>query len=143
MTTIPLPSSRGMQRYATGLLLLIVCLVFLCQIAWPWRAAAAVLSMLSGVWLWRRYLQRRPVSLTIEMGGVIRCMLADGQGLEVARMLIGIIRPGLLCARLEGRAGEYCDLLVPGGSLSESAHWQLRRALIRFRPAQPDDWRGT
>ena len=143
MTTIPLPLGRHIRVYAAGLLLCNACLVLLCQIAWPWRLAAAAGLVLSGALLWRRYLRRRPVSLTIETGGGLWCMLADGQRLEVGRVLPGVVRPCLLCARLEGRAGEYSDLFVPGGSLTESAHWQLRRALIGFRPFQSDERCGT
>ena len=99
--------------------------------------------IVSGAWLWRRYLQQRPVSLTIEAEGGLWCRLADGRRLDVSRILPGVIRPSLLCSRLVGTAGERCDLLIPGGSLPESAHWQVRRALIGFAPAQPSERRGT
>ena len=143
MQTIPLPMSHGVRLFGLGLPFCFGVLLLCCQIAWPWRLMAACVVMLSGALLWRRYLQRRPVSLTIETGGSLWCMLANGQRLDVAGVLPGIIRPCLLCSRLEGRAGERCDLLVPGGSLPESSHWRLRRALIGFRPAQPGERRGT
>ena len=136
MTTIPLPLDRAVRLFGLGLPLCAAILVLFCQIAWPWRVAAAGVVVLSGALLWWRHLQRRPVSLTIETGGSLRCLLADGRSLEVVRVLPGIIRPSLLCSRLECGGGERCDLLVPGGSLPESAHWQLRRALIGFRPGQ-------
>jgi len=143
MTTIPLPLDRRSKMYAAGLLLGIVCLSILCQIALPWRLAAPALLLLSGILLWRRYLRRRPTSLIVEKDARLFCMFADGQRLEVARILPGIIRPSLVSARLEGRAGQCCDLFVPGGSLPETAHWQLRRALVGLRSVQPDEWRGT
>ena len=143
MTTIPLPVDLRSKMYAAGLLLGIVCLTLLCQIALPWRLAAAAALLLSGTLIWRRYLRRRPASLIAEKDGRLCCMLADGRRLEVARILPGIIRPSLVSARLEGGAGEYCDLYVPGGSLTETAHWQLRRALVGLRSVQTDERRGT
>ena len=143
MTPIPLPLDRRSKLYAVGMLLSIVCLSLLCEIAWPSRLAAAVVSLLSGILLWWRYLRRRPTSLIVEKDGRLCCMFANGHSLEVARILPGIIRPSLVSARLQGRAGEYCDLFVPGGSLPETAHWQLRRALVGLRPVQADERRGT
>jgi hypothetical protein len=143
MTTIPLPLDRLSKLYAAGLPLGLVCLSLMCQIALPWRLAAAAVLLLSGILLWWRYLRRRPASLIVEKDGRLCCMLANGHSLEVARILPGIIRPSLASARLEGRAGECCDLFVPGGSLPETAHWQLRRALVGLRPVQADERRGT
>ena len=143
MTTIPLPLDHRSKLYAAGLLLGILCLSLLCQIVLPWRLAAAGVLLLSGTLLWRRYLRRRPASLIVEKDGRLCCMFADGQRLEVDRILPGIIRPSLVSARLEGRAGECCELFVPGGSLPETAHWQLRRALVGLRPVQADERRGT
>jgi hypothetical protein len=143
MTTIPLPLDHRSKLYAAGLLLGIVCLSLLCEIALPWRLAAAAVLLLSGILLWWRYLRRRPASLIVEKDGRLSCMFANGHRLEVALILPGIIRPSLVSARLKGRAGEYCDLFVPGGSLPETAHWQLRRALVGLRPVQADERRGT
>ena len=143
MKTVSLPLSHGVCLFGLGLPCCAGVLLLSCQIAWPWRLTLAGLVVLSGALLWRRYLQRRPVSLTIEKGGSLWCMLANGRRLDVARVLPGIIRPSLLCCRLEGTAGERCDLLIPCGSVSESTHWQLRRALIGFRPAQLSGRRGT
>jgi hypothetical protein len=143
MTTIPLPLGHRSHVYAVGLLLGVVWLSLLCEIELPWRLAGAAVLLLSGVLLWRRYLRRRPVSLVAEKDGRLCCFFADGHRLEVARILPGIIRPILVSARLEGRAGEYCNLFVPGGSLPETAHWQLRRALVGLRPVQSDEQRGA
>lgn len=143
MTTIPLPLDHRSTIYAAGLLLGILCLSLLCQIALPWRLAAAVALLMSGTLLWWRYLRRRPASLVVEKDGRLSCILANCERLEVARILPGIIRPSLVSARLEGRAGAYCDLFVPGGSLPETAHWQLRCALVGLRPVQAGERRGT
>jgi len=143
MTTIPLPLDYRSKLHAAGLLLGIVCLSLLCEIALPWRLAAATVLLLSGILLCWRYIRRRPTSLIVEKDGRLSCMCANGHRLEVARILPGIIRPSLVSARLEGRAGEYCDLFVPGGSLPETAHWRLRRALVGLRPVQAGERRGT
>jgi hypothetical protein len=143
MTTIPLPLDLRSKMYAAGLLLGIVCLTLLCQIALHWRLSAAALLLLSGTLIWRRYLRRRPASLIVENDGRLCCMFANGHSLEVARILPGIIRPSLVSARLEGRTGEYCELFIIAGSLPDTAHWRLRRALVGFRPVQADERRGT
>ena len=143
MHTIPLPLSRGLALSGPGLPFCAGALSFFCQIAWPWRLALACTVILAGALFWRRYLRRRPVSLTIDADGRLWCMLANGQRLDVARILPGIIRPCVLCCRLEGGVVKRCDLLIPGGSIPQSAHRAVRRAVIGFRPAQPADRRGT
>mgnify|MGYP001824880322 CR=1 FL=1 len=143
MQTIPLPLSRGLALSGPGLSYFAGVLIVFCQTAWPWRLALACTVILSGALFWRRYLRQRPVSLTIDKDGHLWCMLADGQRLDVERILPGIIRPCLLCCRLKGGAGKRCDLLIPGGSIPQSAHRAVRRAVIGFRPAQPADRRGT
>ena len=52
--------------------------------------------------------------------------------------------PARLGHKVQG--GERLDLFVPGRSLGGDAHWQLRRALLAFRPevgaAEPDPSNG-
>ena len=143
MTTFTLPLSACTKLIGPGLVAWSAALVLACRIDLSWRIAAASLVMLSGTWLWMSFLKCRPVSLSIATGGAISCTRADGQVIEVSRVLPGIIRPGLVCARLEAEPGCRCDLLVPGGALPEAAHWQLRRALTRFRPVHSNQRRGT
>jgi len=143
MKTIPLPLSRGLALSGPGLPICAGVVILFCQIAWPWRLAVVGTVILAGALFWRRYLQRRPVKLTIDAAGSLWCVLANGQRLDVARILPGVIRPCLLCSRLVGEAGERCDLLIPGGSIPQSSHREVRRALIGFRPAQSAERRGT
>jgi len=143
MTTIPLPPNRRTHLQATGLLLFIVCLILMSQIVWSWRLTAAGVYLLSGALLWWRHLQQRPASMVIGSKGMLCCTLGNGQRFEVARILPGVIRPALVTARLESPAGKHCNLFVPAHTLSETAHWQLRRALIEFRPHQVDERRGV
>lgn len=143
MTSIPLTLGRGIGLSGPTFILCLVGLVLSIQIAWPWRLAAAGSVLALGALLWLRHLRRRPVQLIIEPHGGLSCVLADGRTFQVERILPGIIRPWLLCGRLEGGAGVHCDLFVPGGHPSEGAHWQLRRALTGFRPPQSPDRRGV
>jgi len=143
MTTILLPLNRRTHLQATGLLLCVVCLILLCQIAWPWRLTAAGVSLLSGALLWWRHLQQRAASMAIGSSGELCCTLGNGQRFEVARILPGVIRPALVSTRLESPTGGHCNLFVPAHTLSETAHWQLRRALIEFRPHQVEERRGV
>ena len=156
MTTIMLPLTRAMQWCGPALVLVTAGLVLLCPIVWPWRLLTAAAVLMLGASQWLRYLGRRPVSLSTGADGGMSCMLADGRTFEVSRILPGVIRPYLVSARLEGRAGERCDLLVPGAAVQATVHWQLRRALLGFRPdagpdrmdrrrgpsVQSDEWRG-
>lgn len=143
MTTIPLPPNRRTLLQATGLLLCVICLILICQIVWSWRLTAAGVFLLSGALLWWRHLQQRPASIVIGPSGELCCTLGNGQSFEVAHILPGVIRPALVSTRLESPAGKYCNLFVPAHTLSDTAHWQLRRALIEFRPRQVDERRGV
>ena len=121
-------------RFGGPLLIGLACLALLaCPVAWPWRLILALLGVLLGVWQWHRFLRRRPVAIAPRLDRGISCELADGSKLTVREMRIGVLRPWLVSARLEGAAGERVDLFVPGRALPETAHWQLRRWLIRFR----------
>ena len=128
---IPLGSEL---RIGGPLLIALACLVlFACPILWPWQLLLALVGSLLGVWQWRRFLRRRPVAVVPGPNRGISCQLADGSTLTVSALRIGVLRPWLVSARLEGPAGERVDLFVPGRSLPENAHWQLRRWLIWFR----------
>ena len=121
-------------RFGGPLLVVSVCLAVLaCPVVWPWRLFLALLVMLVGFWQWHRFLRRRPVAIGPPLDRGISCQLADGSSLTVRELRIGVLRPWLVSARLEGVAGERVDLFVPGRALPETAHWQLRRWLVRFR----------
>ena len=123
-------------RFGGPLLIVVVCLALLaCPVAWPWRLFLAMLGMLLGVWQWQHFLRRRPVAIEPPLDRGISCRLADGSSLTVRELRIGVLRPWLISARIEGVAGERVDLFVPGRALPETAHWQLRRWLVRFRAA--------
>jgi hypothetical protein len=123
-------------RIGGPLLIVLVCFALLaCPIVWPWRLFLALIGTLLGVWQWHRFLRRRPVAVASGLDRGISCQLADGSTLTVSGLRIGVLRPCLVSARLEGVAGERVDLFVPGRALSEAAHWQLRRWLVRFRAA--------
>jgi hypothetical protein len=143
VTRIQLPLRGRTRLFGPGLIACFTLLGLTCQIAWPWRAGFAVSILLSGAWMWRRYLKQRPVSLVLRSGGAISCSCGDGRVLEVSRVRPGIMHPVLVCARLEADSGGCCDLFVPSDALSSVDHRQLRRALIGFRPAQSDPRRGT
>ncbi len=121
-------------RFGGPLLIASVCLALLaCPVVWPWRLFLALLGMLLGVWQWHRFLRRRPVTVAARPDHGISCQLADGSSLTVRELRIGVLRPWLVSARLEGVAGERVDLFVPGRALPETAHWRLRRWLVRCR----------
>ena len=143
MTSISLPLGRGARLSGPAFILCLSGLVLFCQTALHWRLAVAGSIVVLGALLWSHNLRRRPVSLVIEAHGGVSCVLADGREFQVKRILPGIVRPWLLCGRLEGGAGESCDLFVPGGQPSVGAHWQLRRALTGFRVPQSQDRRGV
>jgi hypothetical protein len=131
---IPLGSEL---RVGGPLLMISVCLAVLaCPIVWPWRLFLALLGLLLGVWQWHRFLRRRPVAVAPGLDRGINCQLADGSTLTVSQLRIGVLRPWLVSARLEGQAGERVDLFVPGRALPETAHRQLRRWLIWFRASE-------
>jgi hypothetical protein len=113
-------------------------LVLLSPVIWPWRIACALAVGLFGIASWQGYLRRRPANLTIAPGGGLWCTLPDGGRYEVMRIHPGVIRPWLVSARLALDAGPRCNLFVPGWILTAQAHWQLRRAILGFRPPRPD-----
>jgi hypothetical protein len=145
MSIIPIPLGRSMRLGGPAFVLGVGALVLSCQFYWAWRLVAVSAVLAIGTLLWIRYLRRRPISMSIKPDGRIGCERADGCTFEVVRVLPGVVRPWLLSSRLLGGEGEVCDLFVPGRSLPESAHWQLRCALTRFRAAksQSENLRGV
>ena len=143
MTVIHLPLSRQLMLYTALAMVLVIALVLFLQLAWPIKLGAVSVLILWGGWLWRRYLDRRPVSLQIGIDGDLHLLQADGRQFAVTDVLPGIISPALISARLSGQKGEHANLPVPGSSLDVETHWRLRRALVRFRPAQARDRLGT
>ena len=143
MHTIELPLDRRTRLLGPGVIAASAILVLLCGIAWPWRLSATLLVVVTGIWLWRRFLKQRPVSLNVEADGALACTRADGRVLAVSRVLTGITHPRLVCARLEGVAGDRCALFVPGGALTVMDHWRLRRALTGWHPTQSLMRRGA
>jgi hypothetical protein len=146
MYSIHLPLNGCLRLAAWGIILASMALVLVGHAAWPWRVAGAALVLGTGVLLWRRYQKRRPVTLRACALGGLSCTLADGREVRIAQSQLGVVRPWLVSARLRTAGGERLDLFVPGRSLGGDAHWQLRRALLAFRPevgaAEPDPSNG-
>ena len=140
---IYLPLSRQLMVYAALLMALIIALVLFLQLAWPVKLGAVIVLVFCGGGLWRRYLVSRPISLRIGTNGDLQLFQAGGGQFAVAAVLPGIIAPALISARLSGHKGEHADLFVPASSLDAETHWRLRRAIVRFRPPQARDGRGT
>jgi len=118
-----------------GLIVACVLLVLATHTAWPWRLGLAGLVLAAGALLWGRHLRRRPVALHAVAGHGLTVTSADGHAIAVEQITIGVIRPWLISAQLHAADGRRLDLFVPGGSLSSTQHWRLRRALTAFRPA--------
>ena len=134
MSTIELPLTRRMHRYAHLLLLTAAGMVLACPIAWVWRFGCAACVAVSWLVLWRRFRRQRPVSLQIHRNGGLSCRLASAQTWTVTGIRPGVIRPWLVSARLLGGPGQRCELFVLGTCVSDAQHRELRRALIGFRP---------
>lgn len=151
MDNIQLPMTRCMHTGAWGLILTCGILILASDVDWPWRLSGFAALCCSGAWLWRRYLRLRPMVLHAAADHSLACTLADGRIVRVSRVRLGIVHPALVSARLRMVDGGSRDLFVPGWSVSQDAHWRLRRAMLGFRPAskgagaagQPSERRGT
>jgi hypothetical protein len=139
MRAIDLPLTRCMRFAAAGILLLGSGLVLFSRIQLPWRLACVGIILAGGQLLLQHYRRWRPVTLLVQSDGALCCVLADGRQIPVAHCQLGVVRPWLLSARLIGQRAECLELFVPGCALSRSVHWELRRALIGFRPAVSSD----
>ena len=142
MITIALPMGGQTKFIGRAIVGASTLLVLSCPIAWPWRGMAALAILATGLLLWRSFLKRRPVGLVVAMDRGLTCLCADGRVLEITDVRPGVVRPALVCARLEAGPEGHCDLFVPGRGISRRVHWQLRRALIDFRAVQADARRG-
>ena len=135
MQSIPLPLTRCMRLLAAAIVAVPVILVGVSPILFVWRVLALLVILLTGVLLWRRYRQWRPMMLHVGTDNRLSCMLATGARVEVEQVLPGIVAPGLVMATLIGSDGEVMSLVVPRRSLRTDAHWHLRRALLAWRRA--------
>lgn len=136
MNDIPLPLTRCVRLIAAGSIVATALMVVLGPYTWAARLTVAGAVLLVGVSSWHTYTRRRPVRLKIADDRSLSVELADGSIRTVRSVRPGVVAPVLISARLVLDEGET-DLLVPGRSLDAHAHWQLRRALLAFRPAAP------
>ncbi len=134
MLTIELPLTRATWAAAVGLSLLGSGLVLLSRATLPWRLIWVVLLLTVAALGVQRFRRRRPVSLLVRPDGQLDCVLRDGRRVAITQCELGVVRPWLVSARLTAHGTGRLDLFVPGVVLSQTAHWELRRALIGFRP---------
>ncbi len=143
MLAIDLPRSRCTRLAASGVLLLGSTLVLVSQAQWSWRLACTVILFAGGQLLLRRYRRRRPVALLVQPDGDLCCVLPDGRRIRIAHCQLGVVRPWLASARLIGEGAECIELFVPGCAVPRRVHWELRRALLGFRPSGTSGTSGT
>ena len=139
MRAIDLPRSRCMRLAASGLLLLGSTLILFSRAQWCWRLACTVVLLAGVQLLLQRYRRWCPVGLLVQPDGDLRCVLSDGRQIRVAHCQLGVVRPWLASARLIGEGAERIELFVPGCAVPRSVHWELRRALIGFRPGRSSE----
>ena len=143
MQSIHLPLSPVVRMGFVGVVVGACVLVSLSQIAPAWRIVALTILLPTGWGLWRRYRVWRPVTLRLDADASISCMLSSGRTVRVQQVLLGVLNPSLVCARLVGRGGESLDLFVTVMCIDGESHWQLRRALIAWRPPPGDKVAGS
>ncbi len=134
MRAIALPLNRATWAAAVGLPLLGSGLVLLSRAALPWRLIWVLLLLTVAALVVQRFRRRRPVNLLVRPDGRLDCVLADGRRVAITQCELGLVRPWLVTARLTAHGVGQLDLFVPAAVLSKTAHWELRRALIDFRP---------
>jgi hypothetical protein len=134
MLAIDLPRSRCTRLATSAVLLLGSTLVLFSQAQWSWRLACIGVLLAGGQLLLRHHRRRQPVGLLVQPDGDLRCVLPDGRWVRIAHCQLGIVRPWLASARLSGEGEECIELFVPGCAVPRRVHWELRRALIGFRP---------
>ena len=134
MLAIELPLTRATWVVAVGLSLLGSGLVLLSRATLPWRLIWVVLLLTVAALVVQRFRRRCPVSLLVRPDGQLACVLRDGRRVAITQCELGVVRPWLVSARLTAHGAGRLDLFVPGVVLSQTAHWELRRALIGFRP---------
>jgi hypothetical protein len=90
--------------------------------------------------LWRRYQRLRPTILHLHGRGRMDCSVRDCGVIGVSEVRVGLVTPWLLSATLRTRDGVLRHLFVPGCSVSEHEHWQLRRFVLAWHgPDEADD----
>ena len=142
MQSIHLPLSPVVRMVFAGVIVAASALVSVSQIAPAWRVVSLAILLPTGWGLWCRYRAWRPNSLRFDTDTSIICTLSSGRTVRVQQVLLGVVKPSLVCARLVGRDGESLDLFVTATCIDSESHWQLRRALTAWRPPPGDSVAG-
>ena len=109
------------------------------------RIWVVLVILFSGGVSWYRFMSRRVARLTLDVDGQCRIGLSNGREAQLVDVLTGLVSPRLMTAKLRTASGDWVPLIMSGRCVPAEQHWQVRRTLLAWRPAesQPSTRRGT
>ena len=114
-------------------------LLLLGQPPWPVRLLLASLVLLPVAALGTARRTRLVRNIRFRGRSAADVILENGRTLGVSRISLGLVRPWLILADVRVEGGRQLSLVACRDSLDRQAHWRLRREILRFRVAGPDD----
>lgn len=132
MSTIELPLTWTVRALGPAIIGLGSFLVLLTPVDGYAQLATIVAEVVFGGWQWRRWLDQRPLRVSIGQHAGFGLVLTNGASIAVDSVRPGVVRPWLLSARLVAADGRRADLFVPAGAVPADQHHALRQAVLNL-----------